>query len=180
MELGRVLWEARTCSRQNRYDKGRIPFCCYPVRASARQFQPDAALQVIEQVKYQSHGGRPLSSNRPSVSATCSFSNHRLKDLRRPIEYPELQPSNTTWFRSKLNVPLRLQTPHRARTKYALEGFSEPLAYGSSSISTARSKFQVFVPSRAVLDRSKTLEFKSTELLKNCLHKIHSSSALSL
>src|SRR6201987_5263742 len=36
-----------------------------------------------------------------------------------------------------------------------------------------------FVPSREVLDRSKTLEFKSTELLKNCLHKIHSSSALS-
>src|ERR1700756_1515360 len=28
-------------------------------------------------------------------------------------------------------------------------------------------------------DRSKTLEFKSTELLKNCLHKIHSPSALS-
>jgi hypothetical protein len=26
-----------------------------------------------------------------------------------------------------------------------------------------------FVPSRAVLDRSKTLEFKNTELLKNCL-----------
>jgi hypothetical protein len=48
MELGRVLWEARTCSRQNRYDKGRIPFCWYPVRPSARQFQPDTALQVIE------------------------------------------------------------------------------------------------------------------------------------
>jgi hypothetical protein len=31
------------------------------------------------------------------------------------MESPELQPSNTTWFRSKLNVPLRLQTPHRAR-----------------------------------------------------------------
>ena len=41
---------------------GRMPFCWYPVRASARQFQPDTALQVIEQVKYQSHGGRPLSS----------------------------------------------------------------------------------------------------------------------
>ena len=36
-----------------------------------------------------------------------------------------------------------------------------------------------FVPSRAVLDRSKALEFKSTELLKNCLHKIHSPPALS-
>ena len=32
--------------------RGRIPFCWYPVSASARQFQPDTALQVIEQVNY--------------------------------------------------------------------------------------------------------------------------------
>ena len=55
--------------------------------------------------------------------------------------------------------------------------FAEPFAFFPTR--TAAVSRPAGVPSRAVLSRSKALEFKSTELLKNCLHKIHSSSALS-
>ncbi len=63
MELGRVLWEARTCSRQNRYNTGAYTLLLVSGQSIRSTIQPDTALQVIEQVKYQSHGGRPLSSN---------------------------------------------------------------------------------------------------------------------
>jgi len=53
-------------------------------------------------------------------------------------------------------------------TKYPLEGFSEPLAY-VRQYRLQETNSRSFVPSRAVLDRRKTLEFESTELLKNCL-----------
>jgi hypothetical protein len=113
MELGRVLWEARTCSRQNRYNTVAYTLLLVSGQSIRSTIQPDTALQVIEQVKYQSHGGRPLSSNRPSVSATWSFCNRRPKDLRRPMESPELFEYNLVQV--KIDCAFAPPMPHRAR-----------------------------------------------------------------
>jgi hypothetical protein len=70
--------------------------------------------------------------------------------------------------RHKIGDTTRIERSRLAlcATKYALEGFSEPLAYESSSISTARNNSAPFVPSRAMLDRSKKLIFKAQNCLK--------------